>query len=114
MGTTERLTAQMVFECIQDLHNRDKLAVRDDLASRFGVTTVVIDHHIKALLGADRIVKVRAGVYAPKLCQPQARAVSTTFLPNGFIKLEIGDAVLELTPYESKKVAVAMAGLATI
>jgi len=113
MEKPQKLTAQLVFECIQDLHNREKPATREHLASRFGVAMMVVDFHIKQLLSSDRIIKVKSGVYAPKFSDPQSRAVSTTFLNNGYIKLEIGDDVLQLTPSESKKVAIAMAGLVT-
>ena len=111
MEKPQKLTTQLVFECIQDLHNREKPATREHLASRFGVAMMVVDHHIKQLLSSDRIVKVKSGVYTPAFVEPQSRAVSTTFLNNGFIKLEIGDDVLQLTPSESKRVAIAMAGL---
>lgn len=114
MEKTSKLTAQLVFECIQDLHNHSKPATREHLASRFGVALMVVDHHIKQLLLSDRIVKIKSGVYAPAFVAHQSRAVSTTFLNNGYIKLEIGDDVLQLTPSESKKVAIAMAGLVTV
>lgn len=111
MEKTSKLTSQLVFECIQDLHNREIPVTRERLAARFGVAMMVVDHHIKQLLSSDRIIKVRAGLYAPKFVEPQSRAVSTTFLNNGFIKLEIGDDVLQLTPTESRWIARAMAGL---
>lgn len=114
MDKTSKLTSQLVFECIQDLHNHREPATREYLASRFGVALMVMDHHIKQLLSSDRIVKISSGVYAPKFVEPQSRAVSTTFLNNGFIKLEIGDQVLQLTPTESRWVAKAMAGLITV
>ena len=111
MEKTSKLTSQLVFECIQDLHNREIPVTRERLAARFGVAMMVVDHHIKQLLSSDRIIKVRAGLYALKFVEPQSRAVSTTFLNNGYIKLEIGDDVLQLTPTESRWIARAMAGL---
>ena len=61
----------------------------------------------------ERVARVQRGVYVPVVQHPEARLVSLTVLPDGTVKLEIGDDhVLTLTPREARSVGVTLGGLA--
>jgi hypothetical protein len=56
---------------------------------------------------------VRNGVFVPAATHPPARPMSKTVMPDGMVKLEIGDDVLTLTPREDRTLATLQAGAAT-
>jgi len=51
-------------------------------------------------------------VFVPAVRHPPARAISKTVMPDGMVKIEIGEIVLDLTPREDRHLAALMAGSA--
>lgn len=49
-----------------------------------------------------RQTRVERGVYVPVIQHPVSRIMSKMVLPDGTIKIEIGDDVLTLTPKEAR------------
>lgn len=111
---TRRVTAQEVLDFITDLHYQEQQVTRELLAERIGVRLSVIDEHLKVMTNDGRIRRVGRGVYAPMQSMPPARAMSKTLLPDGYVKIEIGDQVLTLTPREDRMLGNLMGGAANL
>ena len=73
---------------------------------------MVIDDRVGALIDDGLVVRVQRGVYVPAETHPPARVISKMLLPDGTVKIDIGDQVLTLTPKEDRMLAQLMAGVA--
>lgn len=109
---TVALTRGRVLEGIIELHAAGRVASRATLAGLLGVNIGRLDEHIKFLYEEGLIRRIVAGVYEPALPVRESRAVTLTKLPTGLVKLEIGDACLELTAQESRATASLLLGSA--
>lgn len=103
-----------VLEAIRDLYDQEIPVNSPAIARVTGLKPVTIADCIKELKERDEIWAPERGVYRPVVKHPPARAVSRTTLPDGTVKLEVGDDVLTLTPRESRMVAEAMGGSAAM
>ena len=108
-----KATKDFVLEEVIDLHAREQIVTRETLADLTGRKLAIIDEALRTLVNEERVARVQRGVYVPVVQHPEARLVSLTVLPDGTVKLEIGDDhVLTLTPREARSVGVALGGLA--
>lgn len=105
-------TTALVLEAVQDLHNQQQIVTRETLADLTGLKLTVIDDRLGVLADDGAILRVQRGVYVPAPRHPAARAMSKTVMPDGMVKIEIGDEVLSLTPREDRMLANLMAGAA--
>ncbi len=105
-----RTSAQEVLDHAMDLHQREQIVTREILASAMGVKMSIVDEHLKNLVNDGRMRRVKHGVYQPVVTMPPARAMSKTMLPDGWVKIEIGDQVLTLTPREDRMLGALMRG----
>jgi hypothetical protein len=85
-------------------------ATRLHISSISGLRRQIVDDHLKTLKTEGLIRMVMAGWYAPVDQEPD-RPVSTTNLPCGRIKIEVGDDVVDLNPREAFNLAKQLAGL---
>lgn len=116
MNSSEKAAAtstDRVYEAIVELHNAQQPATRYSVQTLTGLPLGRVDDRIKALVERERIKRVLKGQYVPVESHPPARAISKTLLPNGCVKIEIGDDVLTLTPAEDRALALLQAGAAT-
>lgn len=103
MTTTAEKTShrQRVLEAVHGLHN---LGVRGittaHITSQTGLTRQQVSDAVKDLRGCNDIVSPRKGEYEPVFQHAPSEAVSVTVLPDGARKIEKGDQVMTLTPYE--------------
>lgn len=104
----------LVLEAIVDLYDQSLTVTSSAIARVTGLKPVTIADCIKELKERGDIWAPERGVYRPVVKHPPARAVSRTTLPDGTVKLEVGDDVLTLTPRESRMVAEAMGGSAAL
>lgn len=108
-----KATKDFVLEEVIDLHAREQIVTRETLADFTGRKLAIIDEALRTLVNEQRVARVQRGVYVPVAQHPEARLVSLTVLPDGTVKLEIGDDhVLTLTPREARSVGVTLGGLA--
>lgn len=105
-------STQRVLEAIQDLHNQEQIVTRETLAELTGLKLTVIDDRLGVLADDGAILRVQRGVYVPAPHHPPARPMSKTVIPDGTVKIEIGDEVLTLTPREDRMLANLQAGAA--
>jgi len=108
----KRSTAEIVLEAIQDLHAREQIVTREILAEMTGLKLTTIDDRLGYLLDNGRIRRVQRGVFVPMEQHKPARPISRTLCPDGTTVLEIGDAVMILTPRESRMLGEVMTGAA--
>lgn len=104
----------LVLEAVQELYCQEISITTSMLMRVTGLRHVTVADCIKALKERGEIWSPARGVYLPVMKHPPARAVSRTALPDGTVKLEVGDDVLTLTPRESRMVAEAMGGTNTL
>ncbi|WP_225616688.1 hypothetical protein [Variovorax sp. 38R] len=112
MADARKSTTALVLEAVQDLHAQEQIVTRETLAELTGLKLSVIDDRLGTLADDGAILRVQRGVYVPAPQHPPARPMSKTVMPNGMVKIEIGDEVLTLTPREDRSLANLMAGAA--
>lgn len=106
----KKSTTQQVMEAVEELHGAGQLVTRETLHRVTGLKMVVIDDRLKMLAADDKIARVERGVYIPVVQHPEARLVCKMVLPDGTVKIDIGDQVLTLTPKENRMLGELMAG----
>lgn len=113
-GTDAISSRVQVLEAIKELFDQEIPVTTPAVIRVTGLKSVTVADCIKALKERGDIWAPERGVYRPVLKHPPARAVSRTTLPDGTVKLEVGDEILTMTPRESRLVAEAMGGSAAL
>lgn len=109
----ENLTSsQIIWDAIRDLANQEQVITRELLVEVTGLKLLIIDSHIKNLIQIGKVERITNGVYRMTQAYPLTRSMSKTVLPDGMVKLEIGDEVITLTPKEDRALAGLQAGVA--
>lgn len=72
----------------------------------------IIDDRLATLVDDGLLIRKSRGVFVPAVQHPPARPISKTVMPDGMVKIEIGDLVLDLTPREDRMLASMQAGTA--
>ncbi|UZA02078.1 hypothetical protein LP092_08710 [Moraxella bovis] len=93
---------QTVLEAVIDLHNKETPASRTTIAKLTGIKQTAVDECLKRLADDELIYRLCSGVYSPVVQHPPQRTIYKTMLPDGTVKLDIGDDVLTLTPKEAR------------
>lgn len=105
-------STELVLEAIEDMHAQEQVVTREALVEHTGLKMTIVDDRIGVLIEDGRVHRVRSGVFVPAAKHPPTRAISKTVMPDGLVKLEIGDDVLTLTPREDRALAALQAGVA--
>lgn len=103
---------QIVYNAVVDLTHAGKRAHRETIAELTSLRLTVVDNHLKTMKGDGRLKLVERGVYLAVPPPREERAVTTTILTDGMVKVEIGDAVMELSPREFRYLGVLAGGMA--
>jgi hypothetical protein len=106
-------STQRIFDAVCELHALEQAATRETVAELTGLKLAIIDDRLGFLANEGRVKRVLRGLYVPVEQHPPARPMSKTILPDGMVKIEVGDQVLELTPREDRTLAMLQAGAAT-
>lgn len=104
-----RKNREIVLQCITDLCEHNQGASRIRIIAITGLKPATVDEQVERLKDDGLIRALYAGVYEP-IDTLEDRAISTTALPRGRMKLEVGDVVLDLTPRECLAIAKQFAG----
>lgn len=102
---TAKSNAQLVWDACVDLANREKAINRKALAELTGLKPAIVDDHVERFVTHGRLIRKGYGILEIVEQFPEARTISKTVHPSGLVKLEIGDSVLDLTPKESRTMA---------
>lgn len=97
-----RNSTQTVLDAVRDLHAQEQQATREAISDATGLKLSVIDDRTRALVDDGQMLRLKRGVFVPITKHAAARPMSKTILPDGTVKIEIGDDVLTLTPRESR------------
>ena len=108
----QRTTKQQILDAIQDLHNAEQMVTREALQEVTGLKLTIIDDRVAVLVDEGLVIRKGRGVFVPAVQHPPARPISKTVMPDGAVKIEIGDTVLDLTPREDRLLASIQAGAA--
>lgn len=98
-------TRARVLDACQDLANLGRPITRETVAELTDLKLAVVDDRLGVLLDDGHLRRVLRGVYELVHIQPPSRPISKTVLPDGTVKVEIGDEVLQLTPKEERTLA---------
>ncbi|QRY31188.1 hypothetical protein JVX96_24410 [Variovorax sp. PDNC026] len=112
MAKSQKSTLLVILEAVQDLHAQEQVVTRETLAELTGLKLTTIDDRLGVLVDEGDIARVQRGVFVPVVRHAPARPMSKTVMPDGTVKIEIGDEVLTLTPREDRALANLMAGAA--
>jgi len=107
-----RTTLQHILDAVHDLHNQEQMVTREALHEVTGLKLTIIDDRVAALVDEGLVVRKSRGVFVPAVLHPPARPISKTLMPDGMVKIEIGDVVLDLTPREDRQLASIQVGTA--
>lgn len=107
-----RTSTIMIYEACVDLHNQGQTVNREALQIALpNLTRGKIDDRLKYLVDTHQLHRVDRGVYIPLFKHRPARLISKMTLPDGTVKIEIGDdQVLTLTPKEARDLGLSMVG----
>lgn len=104
-SNSERLaesSTMKVLEAARDLHALHQLVTREALEQATQLTLHVVDERVRLLINYGELIRKQKGVYEPTVRWPEPRAISKTVLPDGRVKIEVGDELLTLTPHEDR------------
>ena len=106
-------SSQRVFQAVQELRAHEQIATRETVAALTGLKLSIVDDRLGTLVDDGRLKRLIRGVYELVEAYPAPRAISKTVLPNGYVKYDIGDDVITLTPKEDRVLASLQRGTAT-
>lgn len=94
---------EVVMEAISDLFSREQIVTRETLSELTGLKMTIIDDRLSYLVDSGQIYRVQRGVFMPAVQHEPSRIMSKTVLPDGTVKIDIGDDhTLTLTPREAR------------
>lgn len=105
-------STQRVYEAVRELRAGEQIATRETVAELSGLKLSVVDDRLRTLVDDGQLKRLLRGVYELVETFPPSRAISKTIMTDGFVKIEIGDDVLTLTPTEDRALALLQAGAA--
>ena len=105
-------STQRVYDAVRDLREADQIATRETVAEMTGLKLSVVDDRLRALVDDGQLRRLLRGVYELVEVFPAPRVMSCTILSNGWVKIEIGNEMLTLTPTEARRATRALGGFA--
>jgi DNA-binding MarR family transcriptional regulator len=104
-------TSQQIQDAMRDLRDRGRVCTRQVLSEMLGLKLSIVDDHIKRMKDAGDVRMVVNGVFELVEKTPPDRAVSATYLPDGRVKVEVGDDLLNLSLREAQALGMAVGGV---
>lgn len=106
LAKDENLTStRQILEAITDLHAQEQIVTRDKIGEVLPhLSLQKISDRLGYLIETSQISRPERGVYVPVITHATSRSVCKYILPDGTVKLEIGDQVVTMTPKESRYV----------
>ena len=94
-----------VYDAVRELRCLEQIATRETVAELTNLKLSVVDDRLRTLVDDGRLKRLLRGVYELVEEYPATRAISKTVLPSGYVKYDIGDEVITLTPVEDRVLA---------
>lgn len=105
-----RNSGQIIWDTIQSLHQQGQVITRELLTKLTGLKMTIVDDHVSRMIENGRMCRLRPGVFALVEAIPEPRSVSITSLSHGLCKVEVGDELMLLWPWERRELAKLLAG----
>ncbi|RMX08510.1 hypothetical protein D8I35_05385 [Corticibacter populi] len=103
-------STQRVYDAVRDLREADQIATRETVAEASSLKLSIVDDRLRSLVDDGRLKRLIRGVYELVEVFPEPRALSCTIQSDGWIKVELGDELLTMTPSEARRLARALGG----
>lgn len=103
-------STQRIFDAVRDLREVDQIATRETVAELTGLKMSVVDDRLRALVDDGKLKRLLRGVYELVEVFPEPRPIYCGILPNGMVKLEVGESVETFTPSEARRTARLLGG----
>ena len=113
-NTPKRVSSQEILDWVTDLHEKEQVVSREVLTEVTGIKLSIVDEHLRNLVNTGKIKRVTRGVFVPVRVMQPARLISTSLLPDGWLKIEVGDDVMTLTPREARMLGTMMQGYSSL
>lgn len=97
---------------MQELRELGQEATRHTIAQLTGLKMTVVDDRLRTLADDGRLRRLVRGVYDLEKPYPPPRPMFFGILADGFVKVEVGDDVLTLSPTEARRLARGLGGFA--
>ena len=94
-----------IYDAVRELRSLEQIATRETVAELTGLKLTVVDDRLRTLVDDGKLKRLLRGVYELVEAYPETRAISKTVLPTGYVKYDIGDEVITLTPKEDRVLA---------
>lgn len=108
----KRPIGPIVWETILQMENDGRLISRRNLREVTGLSYEQIDECIKRLETSGKVIKAGGGLIEVVPLYPPQRPQSLTTLPDGLVKWEMGDVLVEFSPTEARDHSILFAGFA--
>ena len=95
-------STQRVYAAVRELRSLDQIATRETVAELTDLKLSIVDDRLRALVDDGRLKRLLRGIYELVEEYPETRAISKTVLRSGYVKYDIGDLVITLTPTEDR------------
>lgn len=96
-------TTKQILEAVIDLHAQEQTVTRDKIGEVLPhLTLQKISDRLGYLLETHQISRVERGVYVPVIAHAPSRPICKYILPDGTVKIEIGEQIITMTPRESR------------
>ena len=112
-GVPIAASSARILECVRELCAAEQFATRAAIVELSGLRKSVVDDRLRTLVDAEQLRRTQSGCYELVRQYPESRAMSKTILSDGFVKVEVGEQVLDLTPTEDRHLALLQAGSAS-
>lgn len=115
-GEEKVSSTDLVFRCIREHRETGRVASRQTIQTATGLPLTIVDDRVKHLkaVGKIRLAGNVAGIFEPTDDRSDDRAISVTITPQGLVKLEIGDSIIEVTMREARHIGTGFAGFALL
>ena len=88
-----KTTLQQILDTVQELHNLEQIVTREAVREATGLALTTVDDRLATLVDRGDITRIGRGVFVPAVKHPPARPISKTVLPDGSVKIEVGDVL---------------------
>lgn len=103
-------TRQKIYEAIVDMVAQEQPATRKSISAVTGLKLTLVDEHCNNMVDEEVLMRDLPGIFRPIEQFPLPRAISATILPSTWVKVEIGDSVMDLTPREARMLGQSLMG----
>ncbi len=112
VGKPQITSTQRVYDAVCELRALDQIATRETVAEQTQLKLTIVDDRLRALVDDGKLKRLLRGIYELVETFPPPRPMWCGILPDGYVKFEMGEHVITMTPREARSVTRALGGFA--